>query len=93
MTDPRWLTTFVYTGFRCTDCSYKGQVEISIPYLVKETEKSVFNVGDKVQEGYAGITEHFDGFFCPECLKNNKPKIRGVRIILENGVFTRCVFD
>jgi len=93
MGDKSWLTKFVYTKFRCKVCSYYGKVEIEIPYLVKDKEQTVFNIGDKVQEGYAGIIEHFDGFYCPECLKNKRIEIKGVRIILEDGIFTRCIFE
>lgn len=87
------FTKFVYTNYKCSDCSYLGEIEIEVPYLLKGNEQVIFKVGDKVQDGYAGIIEHFDGFFCPECLKNNKIKIKGVRIILEDGIFTRCIFE
>lgn len=87
------LSKFVYTGYRCKKCSYEGEIEIRVPYFVKDIEPT-FKVGDKVLEANVGITEHFDGFFCPSCLKNtNKPEIVGVRLIFEDGVFTRCIFD
>jgi hypothetical protein len=87
------LTKFVYSDYKCHECHYTGDIEILIPYFTEEGKELVFKIGDKVQEGYPGIVEHFDGFFCPNCFNKGKIKIKGVRIVLEDGTFTRCIFD
>ena len=83
------MSKFLYDHYECKDCDYKGPIEIAVPYF----DDKVFNTGDKVGDEYVGTVEHFDGFFCPNCLRNKRVEIKGVRIIVEDGIYTRCIFD
>ena len=89
---PIKINKFFCEGFKCPVCNYKGLVELGTPSFYEDTERS-FKIGDKVTNSIQGEYEHFDGFFCPDCMKLGKLKIYGVRIILHDGIYVKSIFD
>jgi hypothetical protein len=89
---PIKINKFFCDGFKCSTCNYKGSVELGTPSFF-ENEEKYFKIGDKVTNSIKGIYEHFDGVFCPDCTKEGKLKIQGVRVILHDGVYVKCIFD